>query len=771
MVFSITSLASGAANNLLVLLGAAFVLSRGLAVLAGRPARARTAWMGLAFAATAIASIMVSFPIAPGVIGDLRNAVIAIAALTGGPVAALVTALAAAAYRILLGGHVVVAVGGIAATAALAIGFCKAGIARRPLNLALFGLALAVVNASLPLAAALFEPGLAPGAWPVAAAILATAAPLYPLAILVVGGFLTAELKRLADEGELRSLNARLHENERRFGEVFDLSSVAMAWGDIASRRLLRVNARYAAFTGYSEEELLGMRVTDLALPEDRAQDESIVAPLAAGTANSFTEERRYLRKDGSVAWGLRSLTVARDGGVPRYIFAMVQDITEQKRDREKIAYLAEHDPLTGLANRRVIYERLDAALAELVPGAELAVLYLDLDEFKDINDTIGHLAGDALLVQVAGRLKACTRDADVLARLSGDGFAVLCPGPGADEARELVRRILALVGTPFEVEDQTITLRASIGVAIAPRDGTGSGDLFKKADIALDAAKTAGRGTFRFFQPAMESDLRARQLLKGDLANALANDELVIVYQPVLSLATGEVSAFEALIRWRHPEKGEIPPARFIPIAEETGLIGKIGDWVLEQACAEAAKWPGRIGLAVNVSPRQFQTRTLPLHVATALLAADLSPRRLELEITESVLFQGSEANLAILHDLRDLGVTIALDDFGTGYSALGYLRRFPIDRIKIDRIFVGDLSDSEESKAVVGAVVGLGRALGMRVTAEGVETKRQLDEIRARGCDEAQGFYFSRPVAAAEIPALLARLSPAASPAAVAG
>ena len=759
MLFSVEALATGAINNLLVLLGAAFLISRGLVVLGGRPHWQRVALLGAAFAATAIASISVSFVIAPGIIGDLRNAVIAVAALTGGPLVAVVTAVAAAVYRIAFGGHALAAIVGIAVATALSIGFAMSRIGKGPLNLGLFGLVLAAANAALPLVFLPAGPAGAADPLAVFATVLVAASIFYPLAILVIGGFLAGELKRIDAEAELHAANALLNENQRRFTEVFDLSSVAMAWGDLKTLRFIRVNAAYAAFTGYSEAELLGMRITEVAVPEDGDKDIGILRPLGLGEVSSHTGEKRYRRKDGAIVWGMRMLTTASEGGDPRFVFAMVQDITEQKRDRERIVWLAEHDPLTGLGNRRVVYDRLDAAIATLPPDGELATLYLDLDDFKEINDTLGHAVGDALLVQVGRRLKACTTEADAIARLSGDGFAVLHRSRGPDDIRELARRVLALVGLPFEIEGEVVTLGASMGIAVAPRDGAGSAELFKKADIALHAAKADGRGVFRFFEPAMEGALRSRQVLKTDLANALDRGEFAIVYQPIINAATGAIAAFEALIRWNHPARGVIPPADFIPIAEETGQITRIGEWVLEQACLEAAKWPGRIGLAVNVSPRQFQARTLPLHVATAVLAADLNPNRLELEITESVLFQGSEANLAILHDLRALGVRIALDDFGTGYSALGYLLRFPIDRIKIDRAFVNDLPDRDESKAVVSAIVGLGRSLGMRVTAEGVETLRQLDEVRARGCHEAQGYHFSRPVPAEDIPALLSR------------
>ncbi|MBZ0229950.1 MAG: bifunctional diguanylate cyclase/phosphodiesterase, partial [Bauldia sp.] len=382
---------------------------------------------------------------------------------------------------------------------------------------------------------------------------------------------------------------------------------------------------------------------------------------------------------------------------------------------------------------------------------------------FKLFNDGLGHGVGDEVLRIVSARMAECVRSPDIVGRLSGDEFAVLledCPQPFS--ACLVAERIQARMTEAIQVGGRQLHVSVSIGIAMSRRAYRTVDQLLHDADTALYRAKAAGRQRFVLFDESLHASAMNVLDLEQQMRAALEKEQFVAYFQPIVRLADGGVTGYEALIRWRHPEKGEISPAHFIPIAEETGLIGAIGDWVLEQACAEAAKWPGRIGLAVNVSPRQFQTKTLPLHVATALLAADLSPRRLELEITESVLFQGSEANLAILHDLRDLGVTIALDDFGTGYSALGYLRRFPIDRIKIDRIFVGDLSDSEESKAVVGAIVGLGRALGMRVTAEGVETKRQLDEIRAGGCNEAQGFYFSRPVAAAEIPALLARVEP---------
>jgi diguanylate cyclase (GGDEF)-like protein/PAS domain S-box-containing protein len=436
------------------------------------------------------------------------------------------------------------------------------------------------------------------------------------------------------------------------------------------------------------------------------------------------------------------------------------RDVTERRKAeqerliaQERIAHMARHDGLTSLPNRIFFREQLERALLDSRHGARAAVHYLDLDGFKAVNDTLGHPAGDALLRQVADRLQQCVRGSDTVARFGGDEFAIIQTAIRSNEdADELARRIVAALSAPFELDGQQVAIGTSIGVAFVPEDGGNPDELLKAADMALYRAKGDGRGVHRFFEPGMDESIRARQVIKLALREALARDEFELHYQPLINLGTGAISCFEALLRWRHPERGMVSPADFIPVAEETGLIIQIGEWALREACRQAVTWPSGISVAVNLSPVQFRSRFLVDTVRAALTATGLEPCRLQLEITESVLLQDDNGNLAVLQDLRRLGIRIAMDDFGTGYSSLGYLRSFPFDKIKLDRSFVGDLPHGAEARAIVRAVAGLGAGLCITTTAEGIETAHQLAALRKDGYNEGQGFLFSRPVQAVE-------------------
>jgi diguanylate cyclase (GGDEF)-like protein len=437
----------------------------------------------------------------------------------------------------------------------------------------------------------------------------------------------------------------------------------------------------------------------------------------------------------------------------PDGISIFFRDISEQKRARDELQHLAEHDPLTGLANRGVFHSRLKAMVEA---RATFAVILLDVDHFKEVNDTLGHPVGDSLLLATGERLKACLRPSDLVARLGGDEFVVIAEGAGAAEAARLAQRFHDTASAPHVIEGEQVRLGASMGIALSKGEDTDPDRLFRNADIALYAAKASGRGAFRIFEAVMEAGMQERQALRADLRSALANGEFEIHYQPLVDLRTERVSSFEALLRWRHPTRGMVPPDVFVPIAEDSGLIVEIGNWVLETACAEAVSWPRDIALAVNLSTREFAGHELAKNVARALKNSGLEAGRLELEITESVLLRNSRANLETLHRLSGLGLHIALDDFGTGYSSLAYLQQFPFSKIKIDRSFISGLPRSAPSQAIVRSVIGLGMALGMRVTAEGVETKAQYDWVRL-GCNEAQGYYIGRPSVASDIPALI--------------
>ncbi|MGH6794740.1 MAG: putative bifunctional diguanylate cyclase/phosphodiesterase [Methylocella sp.] len=398
------------------------------------------------------------------------------------------------------------------------------------------------------------------------------------------------------------------------------------------------------------------------------------------------------------------------------------------------------------------------SALARAPVRGNARFLCLDLDQFKNVNDTLGHPAGDKLLVAVAERLRTCLRDCDMAARFGGDEFAVLQTGlAGPHEAGALADRIVAQLSEPFDIDGQQALIGASAGIALAPADGETSEQLLGNADIALYQAKEGGRGVVRFFEPSMDAHLRARRTLELDLRNALAAGELEVYYQPLVTLEIGVISGFEALLRWHHHQRGMVYPAQFIPLAEEIGLIVPIGEWVLGQACAEAAAWPDGLKVAVNLSPVQFKKGNFIQAVISTLQSTGLPAARLELEITESILLEESKTNLATLHRLRALGVGISMDDFGTGYSGLSYLRSFPFDKIKIDRSFIAALGESGDCRAIVRAITNLGSSLGIPTTAEGAETEEQLACAREAGCTEMQGYLFSRPIPASEIAGLL--------------
>lgn len=436
------------------------------------------------------------------------------------------------------------------------------------------------------------------------------------------------------------------------------------------------------------------------------------------------------------------------------------EDVTERRRTEAQILFMARHDALTGLPNRVLLRERLDQALGQFGRGSGFAVLYLDLDRFKNVNDTLGHALGDELLRAVGDRLRACAREVDTVARLGGDEFAIVQLGVGGPaDAAVLAERVIAVVSEPYDLKGHRVVIGTSCGIAIPPEAGTSCETLLKNADLALYRAKTDGRGIFRIYEREMEARLQGRLTIEADLRRAIERGELELFYQPEVELASGEISACEALLRWPHPTRGMIPPAEFIPVAEETGLIVALGEWAVRRACRDARRWPTPARVAVNVSALQFRHPGLVPAILDALADSGLPPERLEVEVTESVLLEANEAILAALRELHEHGVQIALDDFGTGFSSLSYLGSFPLDRIKIDRSFVRDMTRKAEAASIVRAIVGLARSLGMRTTAEGVETPEQLARVRADGCTEVQGHYFSAACPAGELLELMRR------------
>lgn len=429
------------------------------------------------------------------------------------------------------------------------------------------------------------------------------------------------------------------------------------------------------------------------------------------------------------------------------------EDITDRRKAEARIEHLAHHDPLTGLPNRTNFRKQMEFELNRLPRENSIALICIDLDHFKNVNDTLGHPAGDTFLRQVGKRLKGCVREKDSIARLGGDEFAVIQPNSDLRRAKALAWRIVRELSGHYDVAGVSIVTGASAGVAMAPNDGTNCDQLMRNADMALYRAKAEGRNTFRFFELEMDTAARERHAMEMDLRHALEAGEFEIHYQPLIDSASGDAAGVEALLRWPHPKRGNVGPDQFIPIAEEIGLITQIGEWVLNEACREVASWPGNLKLAVNLSPEQFRHGDLVKSVAAALAGSGLTPDRLELEITESLLLQDNQRTLEALHRLKDLGVSISMDDFGTGYCSLSYLRSFPFDKIKIDRSFVQELGEDGDCRAIIEAIVTLGRRLGITTTAEGVETDDQLRELESVGCSQMQGYLFSKARPGAEL------------------
>jgi len=518
--------------------------------------------------------------------------------------------------------------------------------------------------------------------------------------------------------------------------------------------RLVICNQRYIEMYGLSQDKVKpGCTLLDLL--NSRAQAGTFsgdpadyVASLVECIAEGKTFSNMTKLSDGRVI-ALVSKPINGGGWLATH-----EDITERQRAEERVGHMARHDALTDLPNRVLLRERLEHELKRVKRGECLAVLCLDLDQFKGVNDTLGHPIGDELLKLVADRLRGCTREPDTIARLGGDEFAIIMTQmQKANDAATLSRRIRESIVKPYQIEGHQIVTDISIGISISPIDGTEPDELLKNADMALYGAKADGRGTYRFFELEMDARMKARRDLEMDLRKALNQKEFELYYQPLVNLQTNEITAFEALLRWKHPTRGTISPADFIPIAEETGLIIPLGEWVLKTACKETVNWPDHVKVAVNLSPTQLTNRNLVDVVKKALADSGLDACRLQLEITETVLLQNTFATLARLHELRKLGAQIALDDFGTGYSSLSYLRSFPFDKIKIDQSFIQDMSNGAEPLAIVNAVAGLAKCLNMISTAEGVETQQQMDTVQSIGCTEMQGYLFSRARPAKEI------------------
>jgi diguanylate cyclase (GGDEF)-like protein/PAS domain S-box-containing protein len=562
--------------------------------------------------------------------------------------------------------------------------------------------------------------------------------------------------ERLIEDGGIIGLRVditELKQREASFRLLFDSNPIPMIVCALDNERIFGVNDAAVAHYGYSRADFEKLTIR-------RVQAFESEPPWAADRSSDEQAARtwKHVRADGTLidlAIYSRHLVY---GDQPAVLLALM-DITERKRAEARLTFMAQHDGLTGLPNRNLLRQRMDEILLHARRSSDkAAVLILGLDNFKAVNDTLGHGIGDKLLRAVAKRLRSMLREEDTLARLNSDEFAVVQSGLARPEdAVLLARRLLEAIGEPYLLGGHSVVVGASIGIAMAPGDGDESEKLLKHADMALSRAKNDSRGTFSFFEAGMDARAQARRKIEADLREAIENDVLRPHYQPVIDLSAGRITGFEALVRWPHPERGMISPAEFIPVAEETGLINGLGGLMLRRACMDAALWPEDVRVAVNLSPAQFRTGNLLSIVIDALKQSGLPARRLELEITETLLLEKSGHVLATLHALRALGVRISMDDFGTGYSSLSYLRSFPFDKIKIDQSFVRDLAANRDAQAIVRSIISLGIGLGVTITAEGVETEAELGCLRAEGCHEGQGFLFSRPRPNSEIAGLL--------------
>ena len=563
---------------------------------------------------------------------------------------------------------------------------------------------------------------------------------------------------RLGDIGERKARELQSSATRTSFQTALDSMSQGLCLYD-SEHRLVVVNRRYEEIYRLAPGSMRsGMTATDV-LELSIGQGNHPGRTLAdltdeAWQAVSTFDQGGFVQEiEGGRIVHIVVRPTAESGFVATY-----EDVTERWHSETRIAYMARHDALTDLPNRVLLAERIEGAITQASRETGFAVHCLDLDNFKQINDTLGHAVGDELLRAVAHRLMACLRESDTVARLGGDEFAIVQTDvERPEDAAVLARHVIEVVSAPYELTDHSVGVGLSIGVSLAPAHGMAADRLLKNADVALYRAKGDGRGRFRFFETEMDARLQARRLLEIDLRAAMAAEAFALHFQPIYDLAQDRICGFEALLRWTHPIRGRVSPAEFVPLAEEIGLIVPLGAWVLRRACEEASGWPGELKIAVNVSPAQFQSADLIRTVRAALGETGLAPQRLELEITETVLLASGGATVAILHALRGLGVRISMDDFGTGYSSLSYLRSFPFHKMKIDQSFIRDLAQENGSGFIVKAVISLGSSLGMTMTAEGVETEDQLARLREEGCDEVQGYLFSPPVPAVEIPALL--------------
>jgi diguanylate cyclase (GGDEF)-like protein/PAS domain S-box-containing protein len=592
-----------------------------------------------------------------------------------------------------------------------------------------------------------------------------------PLARLGVARAVSVVKKRLRGRGlaarALRESQEALWEQGENLGFLVRHVPVVVYKAETGQHgRWLYVSPQIEGLLGYTPEEWLADPKLwwERIHPDDRDQvlaDEEAIL-VSAGT-KSEAAQYRMVTRDGRTIWVSDDASVIKNGsGASLYWSGILSDITDRKVLEEQLKHQAFHDPLTGLANRALFVDRVEHALARGErDGMRVAVLFVDLDDFKTINDSLGHNGGDEVLVAVAGRLRECFRPGDTFARFGGDEFAILVEDTSLSNATSVAYRIVDALSEPFSIGGREVMIHASVGIEFAEAQGTRTDELLRNADVAMYVAKGKGKARYQLFEPSMHTAALRRLEIKADLRRAVEKDEFVLHYQPIVSLNGGALLGMEALVRWNHPERGLLPPLDFISVAEQSGLITPLGRWVLREACRQATKWPlsnPSISLSVNVSTTQFQQPGLVEDVANALWDSGLDPSILTLEITESVLVHDTDAVIEKLHRLKDFGVKVAIDDFGTGYSSLGYLKRFPIDILKIDKSFIDGVGNGAEEAAIAQAIIKLGESLGLEVVAEGIELPEQIDALQLLRCERGQGFFFSAPVDAETMGGLLA-------------